>query len=94
MSCKHLVKRKNSSVYHCRIIAPTDLMSVLIQQSLKISLSTGIHSIAQVRARKLNQFVLNLFSIRPRKMHGVLDNVRRQRTRKGVSSCRIYLVDP
>jgi antitoxin ParD1/3/4 len=31
MSCKHLVKRKNSSVYHYRIIAPTDLKSVLIQ---------------------------------------------------------------
>ena len=28
MSCKHLVKRKNSSVYHYRIIAPTDLKSV------------------------------------------------------------------
>ena len=40
MSCKHLVKRKNSSVYHYRIIAPTDLKSVLIQQSLEISLST------------------------------------------------------
>ncbi len=43
MSCKHLVKRKNSSVYHYRIIAPTDLKSVLIQESLEISLSTGIH---------------------------------------------------
>ena len=61
MSCKHLVKRKNSSVYHYRIIAPTDLKSVLIQQSLEISLSTGIHRIAQSRARKLNQFVQNLF---------------------------------
>ena len=61
MSCKHLVKRKNSSVYHYRIIALTDLKSVLIQQSLEISLSTGIHRIAQSRARKLNQFVQNLF---------------------------------
>ena len=61
MSCKHLVKRKNSSVYHYRIIAPTDLKSVLIQQSLEISLSTGIHRIAQSRARKLNQFIQNLF---------------------------------
>ena len=61
MSCKHLVKRKNSSVYHYRIIAPTDLKSVLIQQSLEISLSTGIHRIAQSRAKKLNQFVQNLF---------------------------------
>ena len=61
MSCKHLVKRKNSSIYHYRIITPTDLKSVLIQQSLEISLSTGIHRIAQSRARKLNQFVQNLF---------------------------------
>ena len=61
MSCEHLVKRKNSSVYHYRIIAPTDLKSVLIQQSLEIFLSTGIHRIAQSRARKLNQFVQNLF---------------------------------
>ena len=61
MSCKHLVKRKNSSVYHYRIIAPTDLKSVLIQQSLEISLSTGIHRIAQSRARKLNQYIQNLF---------------------------------
>ena len=61
MSCKYLVKRKNSSVYHYRIIAPTDLKSVLIQESLEISLSTGIHRIAQSRARKLNQFVQNLF---------------------------------
>ena len=52
---------KNSSVYHYRIIAPTDLKSVLIQQSLEISLSTGIHRIAQSRARKLNQLVQNLF---------------------------------
>ena len=28
MSCKHLVKLKNSSVYHYRIIVPTDLKSV------------------------------------------------------------------
>ena len=61
MSCKYLVKRKNSSIYHYRIIAPTDLKSVLIQQSLEISLSTGIHRIAQSRAKKLNQFVQNLF---------------------------------
>ena len=55
MSRKHLVKRKNSFVYHYRIIAPTDLKSVLIQQSLEISLFTGIQRIAQSRARKLNQ---------------------------------------
>ncbi len=61
MSCKHLVKRKNSSVYHYRIIAPTDLKSVLIQQSLETSLSTGIHRFAQARARRLNQIDQNLF---------------------------------
>ena len=43
MSCKHLVKHKNSSVYHYRIIAPTDLKSVLIEQSLEISFSTDIY---------------------------------------------------
>ena len=61
MSCKYLVKRKNSSVYHYRIIAPTDLKSVLIQQSLETSLSTGIHRFAQARARRLNQIDQNLF---------------------------------
>ena len=45
MSCKHLVKRKNSSVYHYRIIAPTDLKSVLTLVSM--SKRTGM-TISQV----------------------------------------------
>ena len=92
MSCKHLVKRKNSSVYHYRIIAPTDLKSVLIQQSLEISLFTGIHRIAQSRARKLKQFVQNLFQAYREGTHGISEDddsqrVCEARTRKDVSSC-------
>ena len=76
MSCKHLVKRKNSSVYHYRIIAPTDLKSVserVIPIHLKL-IELGFLNFVKEQKKKNSQ---RLFSHLKLGSDGYIKNVSR-----------------